>query len=376
MNWKSCKKILCIRPDNMGDVLMSGPAIRALKESFECSVTLLTSSMAADIVPFMPEINEVMVFNAPWVKLNGSCDADFFEIVKQVKEKEFDAAVVFTVFSQNPLPSAMIPYLAGIPERLGYCRENPYDLFNRWVPEQEPYHGIQHQVQRDLQLVGKVGAHTGENSLRLIVPGNGQTLLKRKLDKLGLDPGKPWLIMHAGASELKRQYPAPEWISAGRQISEETKHQLILTGNKAEWEAVENIKRGIGKQAFNAAGALSMEEFILLMGMAPLVITVNTATAHIAAATSTPLVVLYALTNPQHLPWKAKGKVLLFEVPSAVRSKNSILQYVQDELHPQGIPGIQPADIAEAAKEVLESGGHPVPVMVPLRGTPQHVLQG
>ena len=64
-DWMGCKKILCIRPDNMGDLIMSAPAIRALKETFGCTITLLTSSMAAGIVPFLPEIDELMVFDAP-----------------------------------------------------------------------------------------------------------------------------------------------------------------------------------------------------------------------------------------------------------------------------------------------------------------------
>jgi ADP-heptose:LPS heptosyltransferase len=55
-NWQHCKHILCIRPDNMGDLLMSGPAIRALKESLGCKITVLTSSMAAGIARLMPEI--------------------------------------------------------------------------------------------------------------------------------------------------------------------------------------------------------------------------------------------------------------------------------------------------------------------------------
>lgn len=55
--WANCKNILCIRPDNMGDLIMSAPAIRALKESFGCTITLLTSSMAAGIVPFLSLIH-------------------------------------------------------------------------------------------------------------------------------------------------------------------------------------------------------------------------------------------------------------------------------------------------------------------------------
>ena len=67
-SWSDCKNILVIRPDNMGDLLMSGPAIRAFKESFNCKITVLTSSMGAVIAPYMEEIDEVIVADLPWIK--------------------------------------------------------------------------------------------------------------------------------------------------------------------------------------------------------------------------------------------------------------------------------------------------------------------
>src|SRR3954468_6119005 len=67
-SWQHCKNILIIRADNMGDLIMSAPAIRALKGSFSSNITLLTSSMAAGIVPHIAEIDEVIVFDLPWIK--------------------------------------------------------------------------------------------------------------------------------------------------------------------------------------------------------------------------------------------------------------------------------------------------------------------
>ena len=146
-DWSNCRNILCIRPDNMGDLLMSGPAIRAIKASFETKITVLTSSMATAIAALMPEIDEVMVFDVPWVKTQEAANKEAVaQIVSRLAEKKFDAAVIFTVFSQNPLPSAMLAYLAGIPKVLAYCRENPYGLLSDWVPDEEPYALIRHQV--------------------------------------------------------------------------------------------------------------------------------------------------------------------------------------------------------------------------------------
>ena len=106
----------------------------------------------------------------PWIKAKEVvASEEMFDIVQQLKNRKFDAAVIFTVFSQNPLPSAMIAYMAGIPLRLAYCRENPYELLTNWVPDKEPYSLIQHQVERDLDLVESIGATTSNLNLALTV---------------------------------------------------------------------------------------------------------------------------------------------------------------------------------------------------------------
>src|SRR4051794_37673766 len=133
-SWQHCKNILIIRADNMGDLIMSSPAIRALKETFQARITVLTSSMAAGIVPCLVDIDEAMVFDLPWVKASETADSTgVAALVDQLKHRNFDAAIIFTVFSQNPLPAAMIAYMADIPLRLAYCRENPYGLLTDWI---------------------------------------------------------------------------------------------------------------------------------------------------------------------------------------------------------------------------------------------------
>src|ERR1700712_461516 len=172
-DWGKCKNILCMRPDNMGDLVMSGPAIRALKEHFNAKITVLTSSLAKNIVSHMPEIDESIIFDLPWVKSNQiASSGKISEIVRIIKERRFDAAVIFTVYSQNPLPTAMLAYMAGIPKLLAYCRENPYGLLTDWIPEKEPYSVIKHQVRRDLDLVKTIGAIPGNEGLSLLVDDN------------------------------------------------------------------------------------------------------------------------------------------------------------------------------------------------------------
>jgi lipopolysaccharide heptosyltransferase II len=353
-DWNNCRNILCIRPDNMGDLLMSGPAIRALKMSLNARITVLTSSMAAGITAYMPEIDEVMIFDVPWAKTQGQADhKTVHQLVVELQKKQFDAAVIFTVFSQNPLPTAMLAYQAGIPRVLAYCRENPYGLLTNWVADQEPYTLIRHQVQRDIHLVATIGATINDDErLHINVPLHIWPSVQTKLEFLGWSSNDPWLILHPGVSEVKRQYPAEHWIAAGKLLIKKG-YQLVITGTANEKSLTTKICHSIGPKSFDAAGLLSLDEFVCLVKQSALLLSVNTGPVHIAAAVDTPVVVLYAQTNPQHTPWQVTSVVLPFPVSTDMQSKNEVIKYLRQTVYnpPAEMPG--PYDIVNAVESLF-----------------------
>jgi lipopolysaccharide heptosyltransferase II len=353
--WQQCKNILIIRPDNMGDLIMSGPAIRALKQTFAAKITVLTSSMGAIITPFIPGIDDTIVFDLPWVKAKETIDGnEVIALTEQLKTKRFDAAVIFTVFSQNPLPAAMIAYMAGIPLRLAYCRENPYNLLTDWFPDEEPYNFIKHQVQRDLALVQLIRASTHDLKLEVKVSEEAKTSALQKIAEAGIDTNKQWILCHAGVSERKREYPAELWIKSARNIVSEKNLQVLFTGSKAEKELCDTLAKEAGIGVFSMAGILSLEEFIAVISMSSLLISVNTGTVHIAAATGTPTIVLYAQTNPQHTPWMVPARVLEFPVEIASRTKNQVVQELYKSYYTSHVTMPTEDDVLQAVTELLE----------------------
>jgi lipopolysaccharide heptosyltransferase II len=356
MSWKDCKNILIIRPDNMGDLIMSAPAIRALKETFSAKITVLTSTMAKGIVNHIPEIDEAIIFDLPWVKIANKPDVSVFnQVVAQLTEQHFDAAVIFTVYSQNPLPTAMLAYLAGIPRILAYCRENPYHLITDWAPDKEPYGLIKHQVRRDLDLVATVGATTKNENLHLNVDENLWPVVSRKLADQGFDVNQQWLILHAGVSEKKREYPVERWVATARQLIKENGYRILLTGSASEKNLTDELAMKIGEGSLSAAGLFGIDEFICLVKHAPVMLSVNTGTIHIAAAVGTPIVVLYAETNPQHTPWNVRCKVLYFSVPDNLKSKNEVIVHVNNTHYTS--PALLPTadEVVNAVNELINS---------------------
>jgi lipopolysaccharide heptosyltransferase II len=298
----------------MGDVLMTTPAIRALKETFHrASITLLTSGVGAQLGPHISEIDKVIVFEAPWMRSYRSIATSLDKVLIEVRQQQFDAAVIFTVYSQNPLPAALFLYQAGIPLRLGYSKENPYELLSHWVPDPEPTRLVRHEVERQMALVATIGAVTDNIRLSFAVHETDRQTIVRKLSGLGLG-SIPWFILHPGSRETQRMYPLGSYIEATRMILKTWSGMVLVTGLKAEQSLVNEMVEGLGGRAVSLAGQLSLGELGALIELSPVVVTNNTGPAHLAAAVGTPVVDVYANTHSQHTPWQVPANVLFFDV--------------------------------------------------------------
>jgi lipopolysaccharide heptosyltransferase II len=349
-DWKSAGKILCVRLDSLGDVLMCTPAMRALREARPGrSLTLLTSPGAALAAPFIPEIDAVITYEAPWMKSSvaHAPQADI-EFAAQLAQKSFDAAVIFNSYSQSPLPAAMLCYLARIPLRIAHCHENPYQLLTDWLPDPEPDRVIRHEVRRQLDLAAHLGCHPSSTRLSFGVRNADRKTVRARLEQMGIDPGHRWIAFHPGASAPSRRYPAPHWAAVIRRLHMELGCPMVLTGGTDEQPLVDQIRDASGVPAHSLAGQLALGELGAALQMASVVVSNNTGPAHMAAAVGTPLVELYAMTNPQHTPWQVRNRLLYHDVPCRFCMKSVCRQGDNACL-----AGIEPDRVVEAVLSLL-----------------------
>jgi lipopolysaccharide heptosyltransferase II len=316
-DWTGAKRILCVRLDALGDVLMTTPAMAALKADNNRSLTLLASSAGAALAPLLPMIDDTIVYDAPWMKATAVRPDGAFDraMIDRLRCERFDAAVIFTVYSQNPLPAALFCHLANIPLRVAHARENPYQLLTHWVPEPEPQNTVRHEVRRQLDLVASIGARPDDERLQLRVPSEASAAALEHLAAHGLDSTGPWLVIHPGASAASRRYPPEAFAAAARILHFEHDYQLIFTGSAAERPLIDSIIEMAGVPAVCLAGKTNLAELAALISHAPLLISNNTGPVHLAAAVGTPVVDLYALTNMQHAPWQVPHALLFHDVP-------------------------------------------------------------
>jgi lipopolysaccharide heptosyltransferase II len=354
--WAGARRLLCIRLDSLGDVLMTTPALRALKESAAGrTITLLTSASGAAVAALVPFVDDVIRYDAPWLKASASrmMSASDHAMIRILRCRDFDAAIVFTVFSQSALPAAMMCFLADIPLRLAHARENPYQLLSDWVQDPEPGAGIRHEVERQLALVAHVGCRPSSTRLILEVPHRSRQRAHRLLGELGIrDDG--WAVIHPGATAPSRRYPPSSFVAAALSLRHRCGFRFLVTGNTDESRLVDELCTGIGEGAVGLAGVLDLGGLAAIIEAAPLLITNNSGPAHIAAAVGTPVVDLYALTNPQHTPWGVPSRVLSFDVPCRNCFK-SVCPYGHNDC----LRRIPPGAVVDAALELLSERSLP-----------------
>lgn len=341
-SWPGARNVLCVRLDSIGDVLMTLPAIRSLHAALPGRrITLLTSPAGAAVAALAPEIDEVITYSAPWMKAEAP-PTDSLAFAAGIRERRFDAACIFTVYSQSSLPAALLCHMAEVPLRAAYARENPYHLLTHWQPEREPNPLVRHEVRRHLDLVAALGTPPLA-SLR-IVPGEAAGARARALlAGAGLDSGQPWAIVCPGATAASRRYPPALFAAALRQLQDTHGYRFVLAATAAERPLTATIAAAL-RGAVDLAGATDLATLHALMALAPLVIANNSGPAHLAAAAGTPVVCLYAQTNPQHTPWGVPLRLLFADQPCRFCYRS-----VCPEGHHRCLAGVAPARVVEAA---------------------------
>jgi len=375
--WLDAQNLLVIRVDQLGDVVMTTPAIAAIRHcSPDARITLLASKAGAAALRHIPALDDAIVYDAPWTQ--GSAGADGRSahadrrLVNELGRRRFDAAIIFTACTQSALPAALVCRLAGIPLRLAYSRDNPYDLLTHWVADAEVCAtGMRHEVTRQLDLVQSVGFHACDERMQFRYSAADVLSMRRKFVQAGADLLRPYVVVHPGATASSRQYPAERFGIAGQSIVDSSGCQVVFIGGADEAPLVARAQRQMHEPGVSLAGRLTLGELGALIAGAQVMVCNNSGPVHIAAAVGTPVAVLYALTHPQHTPWKVSSHVLNHDVPC-----RNCLKSVCPEKHHACLEQVEPDAVAHAALDLIRAlPGVPLsphthqpipPVMAPL----------
>lgn len=283
------KRILLARQDNNGDVLLTGPAVRAV--AAQAHVTFLAGAHGAAAARTLSGVREVIVRGVEWIDAEPQAvDAgEKLAFIDQIRRREFDEAIVFTSFHQSPLPLALLLRMAGVPRIGAISVDYPGSLL-------DVRHNVDddiHEVARALSLVQAMGYALPETD-------DGRLIMTGLPERTEL-PFTNYVVVHPGATMPARAWFPERNARLVQQLCSEG-IDVVVTGGRDERALTEFVAGG---HALDLGGKTSFSEFAAVVRDGWAIICGNTAAAHVASAVSTPVVSIFPPTIPavRFRPW-------------------------------------------------------------------------
>ncbi|MFD6026483.1 glycosyltransferase family 9 protein [Streptomyces griseoluteus] len=275
---------LVVRLDSFGDVLLAGPAVRAVAEHHE-HVALLCGPRGAPAARLLPGVDEVLVWEAPWEGFDPPDVhvADIEDLLGRLRAVAADDALILTSFHQSPLPTALLLRLAGVTRTGADSTDHPgrlLDVRHRRLP-------VRHEAEAALDTALAMGfaPRPGDDGrLRVLPPP----------DTAALTGNGPYVVVHPGASAPARAW-SPERCAEAVALLTDAGHRVVVTGGPDESELTRRVSGGT---AIDLGGRTDPRTLSGVLGLADAVVCGNTGPAHLAAAVGTPVVSLFAPVVP------------------------------------------------------------------------------
>jgi ADP-heptose:LPS heptosyltransferase len=359
MEPETLQRVLLVRLDNLGDVLLTTPAFRAVRQALpEAHLALLAGPAGCEIGRLDPDIDETILYRAPNEDVYFQLPQDpqrELAAVEALKEHDFDAAIVFTSYKQSALPVAYLCYLAGIPLRAAGSFEGPGSLLthrHRYEETVPP----KHETLRGLELTNFLGFPPVEPEMVLVPHEEDEERAAKLLERYGIERFASFAIVHPGASASSRAYPPKRYAAVVEELAEKSGLPVLVTGGPGE----EDLTRWVaGSTGIPVGGEMGFGEFAALVARATVMVTNNTGTTHVASAMKSPVVTVFAGTNPpeQWGPWRTPSRLLTHPVPCAPCYKRIC------PIGHECLTGISPETVVGAALQLLRASSVPVGVL-------------
>jgi lipopolysaccharide heptosyltransferase III len=345
------RRVLVARTDSDGDVLLAGPAVRAV--AAHGRVTMLVSPAGAQAARLLPGVDEVVVFAAPWSGYRPPpVDSVATEdLLDRLRAEAFDAALVLTSWHQSPLPAALLLRLAGIPEIAAASEDYPGSLLDLRFRADRGAPGQVHEVEAMLALARAAGFEPDEPpdaALRLAV--------RRPLPALPAElhalQSQGYVVVHPGASVPAR---APRPADAARIVAElgGRGRCVVVTGGPGERELTAAVASGATGDVVDLGGRTDLATLAAVLEAARCLVVGNTGPAHLAAAVGTPVVSLFAPVVPldRWHPWGVPARVL---GDQAAACRGSGARECPIQGHPC-LASVPPAEVADAVDDLART---------------------
>ncbi len=296
-------KILLVRTDRIGDVVLTTPVIKILRDRFpNAHLAFLTGPSTNSIVQGNPYLNEVIIYDK---KNKHRSIWNTIKFSRELKQKNFDAAIVFNPSRRNHL----FTFFARIPKRIGYRRKSGFLLTHSF--EDKKSEGIKSESFYNEDLLQPLGiAPIHSRDLYFPLDDNHESRIDTLLKNAGVKA--PFVTLNVSASCPSKRWPIQNFILLCQLIFEKLHYSIVLIG---ESSLCEEVVKKVHCPIISFDEKLSLQELAALLKKSKVHITGDTGPMHIASAVGTPIVSIFGRTLPGLGPtrWRPlKGNTTLF----------------------------------------------------------------
>ena len=282
------KKILFVRTDRIGDVLVSTPALQALRKAYpDAWISAMVAPAAYPALELNPNVDEVLVYDkrARWGRQ--------FQFWRQLRSRRFEIAVI--AHCTNPVN--WLVYLSGIPERIGYARRAGY-LLTTALPNLKVL-GEKHEAEYILDLVEKVGAKRVDPIVTFRFDPEDASFAAGMLRKMGIGEKLPVVAVHAGSSSPSKRWPKEYFAQLIARLARRDDMRVILVGGTQEMSlSHEIIPEGMEHRVVDFTGLFNLRELGAVLARCALLVSADSGPVHVAAGVGTPNLTIFGRSRP------------------------------------------------------------------------------
>lgn len=310
-------RILIIAPNWIGDAVMSQPLLANLKSIYPKSqIDVLASPWVAPIYRACAEVHQVIDAHLEHQQLQWSLRK---QLAKQLELNQYNACFVLP----NSLKSALIPWLANIPLRIGYRGEMRFGLINFALdnpskinrpPMANHYLALCNVMDHSKEVDTNQAADP-----KLNISPTAKQSVSAKLQAAAIDEKSIYVLCPGAEYGVTKRWPTEHFASLAQHlINNEPNANIILLGGKGDHALGEEIISQVKNtaQIQNWCGETSLDEAIALIGMSKVLVSNDSGLMHIGAALKVPQVAIFGSSDPHHTPpLSDKAKVIWLNLP-------------------------------------------------------------
>ncbi|MCB9451981.1 MAG: glycosyltransferase family 9 protein [Anaerolineaceae bacterium] len=349
-------RILLIRPDHLGDVLLTTPAIHALRNALpDTELHALVGPWSADAIAGYPEINQVLTLAFPGFSRNpkDSLHSPYALALRSARHLRRIGYQAAFIFRPDHWWGAMLARLAGIPERIGYNLPDVAPFLTQTIPFKQ-----QHAVTQNMQLVARRTGQHPEQPAHLYFPVGpvDEGYVSGYLQEWGIRGGQPVICIHPGSGTWVKRWQEERWARVADTLTEQLDAPVVFTGGDHEMPLVRQITGRMKHQACIMVGDTRVGQLAALFKRARVVLGPDSGPLHLAAAVGASTVTLFGPADPvEFKPWGSPEKHIVLTSDIGCRPCR-VLDWGDDdpENHPC-IHDITLASVLNAARQVASA---------------------